>query len=180
MNHSWMLIAALSCTAAMADSNNNNATITHSGNQYDGVVSTNQAAGDQQQLSNNLAIAVGHNAQANLSVTQKNQRRSSRPLPERQRRDPGQFFQQRQRCTECQPVRRGPEPDDQCRANQRECWPAKHRRQRHVATDRCACNRLSVDPYHWQPPGRYQRPGLHRQPWSGTGQPERRGGEPSG
>lgn len=71
MNHSWMLIAALSCTAAMADSNNNNATITHSGNQYDGVVSTNQAAGDQQQLSNNLAIAVGHNAQANLSVTQK-------------------------------------------------------------------------------------------------------------
>ena len=37
MNHSWMLLAALGCTAAMADSNNN-ATIDNSGQQYNGVV----------------------------------------------------------------------------------------------------------------------------------------------
>lgn len=69
MNHSWMLLAAFGCTAAMADSNN--ATLENSGQQYNGVVTINQAAGDQQQLSNNIAIAVGHNAQANIAVTQK-------------------------------------------------------------------------------------------------------------
>ncbi|MFL1555642.1 adhesin [Pseudomonas sp. O11] len=71
MNRSWMLLAAFSCTAAMADSSNNNATIDNSGSEYNGVASINQAAGDQQQLSNNVAIAVGHNAQANISVTQR-------------------------------------------------------------------------------------------------------------
>ena len=70
MKRSWMLLAVLGCGAALADSNNN-ATIDNSGTQYNGVVTINQAAGDQQQLSNNVAIAVGHNAQANLSVTQK-------------------------------------------------------------------------------------------------------------
>jgi hypothetical protein len=70
MNASWMLLAVLSCTAAMADSSNN-ATIDNSAKQYSGVVTLNQAAGDQQQLSNNVAIAVGHNAQANITVTQK-------------------------------------------------------------------------------------------------------------
>ncbi|MGB3127871.1 MAG: adhesin [Pseudomonas sp.] len=70
MNRSLMLLAALSCTTAMADSNNN-ATIDNSGKQYNGVVLINQAAGDQQQLSNNLAISVGHNAQTNVVITQK-------------------------------------------------------------------------------------------------------------
>ena len=70
MNASWMLLAVLGCTAAMADSSNN-ATIDNSAKQYNGVVTLNQAAGDQQQLSNNVAIAVGHNAQANIAVTQK-------------------------------------------------------------------------------------------------------------
>jgi hypothetical protein len=70
MNASWMLLAVLSCTAAMADSSNN-ATIDNSAKQYSGVATLNQAAGDQQQLSNNVAIAVGHNAQANITVTQK-------------------------------------------------------------------------------------------------------------
>ena len=70
MNRTWMLLAALGCTAALADSNNN-ASIDNSGTQYNGVVSINQAAGDQQQLSNNVAIAVGHNAQATVTVTQK-------------------------------------------------------------------------------------------------------------
>lgn len=70
MKASWMLLAVLGCTAAMADSSNN-ATIDNSAKQYNGVVTLNQAAGDQQQLSNNVAIAVGHNAQANIAITQK-------------------------------------------------------------------------------------------------------------
>ncbi|MBK5476876.1 adhesin [Pseudomonas sp. TH21] len=69
MNRSWMLLAVLGCSVAMADSNNN-ATLDNSGKQYNGVVMLNQAAGDQQQLSNNVAIATGHNAQANINVTQ--------------------------------------------------------------------------------------------------------------
>lgn len=71
MNHLWMLLAMMSCSAAMADTTGNNASIDNSGKQYNGAVSINQAAGDQQQLSNNLAIAVGHNARATVSVTQK-------------------------------------------------------------------------------------------------------------
>ncbi|PQZ84397.1 MULTISPECIES: adhesin [Pseudomonas] len=70
MNHSWMLLAVLGCSVAMADSNND-ATIDNSGKQYNGVVMINQAGGDHQQLSNYVAIAVGRNAQANVSVTQK-------------------------------------------------------------------------------------------------------------
>jgi hypothetical protein len=70
MKRSWMLLAALGCTAAMADSNNN-ATIDNSGTQYNGVALVNQAAGDQQQLSNNIAISTGHNAQSNMTITQK-------------------------------------------------------------------------------------------------------------
>jgi hypothetical protein len=70
MNHSWMLLAVFGCAAAMADSDNN-ATINNSGTHYNGVVTINQAAGDQQQLSNNVVIAVGRNAQAHIAVTQK-------------------------------------------------------------------------------------------------------------
>ncbi|WP_411380448.1 adhesin [Pseudomonas sp. MPB26] len=70
MNRSWMLLALLGCGAAMADSNNN-ATIDNSGRQHSGVLTLNQAAGDQQQLSNNVVISIGHNAQANLFVSQK-------------------------------------------------------------------------------------------------------------
>lgn len=70
MNHSLILLAMLACSSAMADSNDN-ATIDNSGKQYSGVVTLNQAAGDQQQLSNNVAITMGHNAQANINVTQK-------------------------------------------------------------------------------------------------------------
>ena len=71
MNHSWILLAVLGCTAAMADSDNNT-TLDRSGAHYNGVVTLNQAAGDQQQLSNNVVIAVGRNAQTNIAVTQKN------------------------------------------------------------------------------------------------------------
>ena len=69
MNHSWMLLAVLGCGAALADSNNN-ASIDNSGKQYTGVASVIQAAGDQNQQSNSVAIAVGKNAQANISITQ--------------------------------------------------------------------------------------------------------------
>ncbi len=70
MNRSWMLLAVLGCTAAMADSDNNS-TIDNSGKQYNGVVQINQASGDQQQLSNNAAIVSGRNGQATINVTQK-------------------------------------------------------------------------------------------------------------
>ena len=69
MNHSWMFLAVLGCGVAMADSTNN-ATIDNSGKQSSGIASVIQAAGDQNQQSNTVAIAVGHNAQANISVTQ--------------------------------------------------------------------------------------------------------------
>ena len=70
MNRSWMLLALLGCGAAMADNSTNTATIDNSGKQYSGVNTVNQASGDQQQLSNNVAISVGNNAQANISVHQ--------------------------------------------------------------------------------------------------------------
>ncbi len=72
MKRAWILLALLGCSAAMAESNNstNTATLDNSGRQYNGVVTLNQAAGEQQQLSNNVVIAVGHNAQANLAVRQ--------------------------------------------------------------------------------------------------------------
>ena len=70
MNRFWMLLAVLGCTAAMADSDNSS-TIDNAGKQYNGVVLINQASGDQHQLSNNVAIVSGHNAQATINVTQK-------------------------------------------------------------------------------------------------------------
>lgn len=70
MNRSWLLLALLGCGAAMADSSTNTATINNSGKQYNGMASVNQAGGDQNQQSNNVVIAVGKNAQANIAVTQ--------------------------------------------------------------------------------------------------------------
>jgi hypothetical protein len=69
MNPSWLFLAVLGCSSVMADSNDN-ALIDNSGKQYSGVVSINQAAGDQQQQVNSRAIAVGSNAQAGGSITQ--------------------------------------------------------------------------------------------------------------
>jgi len=71
MKHSWLFLAVLSCSSAMADSNNS-AVIDNSGKQYSGVISINQAAGDQQQQINTRAIAVGGNATTSTSFTQKN------------------------------------------------------------------------------------------------------------
>ena len=58
MKRSWLMLAVLGSCAAMADSNNN-ALIDSSGQQYSGVASINQAAGNQQQQINSRAITVG-------------------------------------------------------------------------------------------------------------------------
>jgi len=70
MKYSWLFLAVLSCSSAMADSNNS-AVIDNSGKQYNGVMSVNQAAGVQQQQINSRAIAVGSNATTGTASTQK-------------------------------------------------------------------------------------------------------------
>ena len=67
MKYSWLFLAILGCSAAMAD---NSAVIDNSGKQYNGVVSINQAAGDQQQQLNSRAISTGTNTQAGGSISQ--------------------------------------------------------------------------------------------------------------
>jgi hypothetical protein len=67
MNHSWLFLAILASSAAMAD---NSAVIDNSGNQYNGIISINQAAGDQQQQINSRAISAGTNTQAGGSISQ--------------------------------------------------------------------------------------------------------------
>lgn len=64
----WLLLAALGGASVMAD-DNHQAQINHTGQRYSGVVSLNQAAGNQQQQINSRAIAVG--GQASDSLTQK-------------------------------------------------------------------------------------------------------------
>ncbi|AUO23815.1 MULTISPECIES: adhesin [unclassified Pseudomonas] len=67
MNHSWLFLAILGCSAAMAD---NSAVIDNSGKQYNGIVSINQAAGSQQQQLNSRAISAGSNSQAGGALSQ--------------------------------------------------------------------------------------------------------------
>ncbi|EJF73048.1 hypothetical protein A462_05375 [Pseudomonas sp. Ag1] len=67
MNHSWLFLAILGCSAAMAD---NSAVIDNSGKQYNGIVSINQAAGNQQQQLNSRAISAGSNSQAGGALSQ--------------------------------------------------------------------------------------------------------------
>ena len=74
MNRTLIFLALLSSTAAMADSavnTVNNATLDNSGANYKGNLMMNQAAGDQQQQINNRAIAIGSEASATGSITQK-------------------------------------------------------------------------------------------------------------
>jgi hypothetical protein len=68
MNHSWLLLTLFSCATVMAD--NNSATLDNSGKQYNGIASVNQAAGEQLQVNNSRAIAVGNNAQATINISQ--------------------------------------------------------------------------------------------------------------
>ncbi|MCJ7959381.1 MAG: adhesin [Pseudomonas sp.] len=74
MKHSLLLLGLLACTTAMADNPSqvqDSATLVNSGSSYNGNLNINQAAGDQQQQTNIRAIAIGSNAKASTSVTQK-------------------------------------------------------------------------------------------------------------
>ncbi|MBJ2248327.1 MULTISPECIES: hypothetical protein [Pseudomonas] len=59
MNRALLLFALLGSASAMAD---NTAVVNNSGQQYEGVLSINQAAGNQQQMSNSRAVALGGQA----------------------------------------------------------------------------------------------------------------------
>ena len=59
MNRSLLVLALLAAAPVFAD---NTAVINNSGQQYEGVVSINQAAGNQQQMSNSRAVALGGQA----------------------------------------------------------------------------------------------------------------------
>ena len=59
MKRALLIVALLGSATATAD---NTAVINNSGQQYDGVLSINQAAGNQQQMSNSRAIALGGQA----------------------------------------------------------------------------------------------------------------------
>lgn len=74
MRRSLLLLALFSSTTVLADSGSpvlDSATINNAGQQYYGNMMVNQAAGDQQQQLNSRAIAVGTNAYASTSLTQK-------------------------------------------------------------------------------------------------------------
>jgi len=74
MNRTLIFLALLGSTAAMADSGVNtvnNATLDNSGANYKGNLMMNQAAGDQQQQINSRAIAIGTEASATGSLSQK-------------------------------------------------------------------------------------------------------------
>jgi len=74
MKRSILFLALFACTSVMADSSVrtiNNADIQNSGVQYKGNFNVNEAAGDQQQQTNVRAIAIGTEAGATTSITQK-------------------------------------------------------------------------------------------------------------
>jgi hypothetical protein len=66
-----LLIAALLASANVLAASSNNAEINSSSADYHGNVTVNQAAGDQQQQVNIRAVAIGTEAHASTSVTQK-------------------------------------------------------------------------------------------------------------
>ena len=65
------LLVALLASANLLAASDNNAQINNSGADYHGNVTLNQAAGDQQQQVNVRAVALGTEAHASTSVTQK-------------------------------------------------------------------------------------------------------------
>lgn len=69
MNRSWLMLAVLGCSSVMADGNNH-ALIDNSGKHYSGVLSINQAAGDQHQQLNSRTLSVGTSTDAGGSITQ--------------------------------------------------------------------------------------------------------------
>ena len=74
MKHTLLILATLCSTSAFAQSPVpviNNADIDNSGSRYQGNLSVNQAAGDQQQQANARAFAVGPAASANTQIRQR-------------------------------------------------------------------------------------------------------------
>ena len=83
MNRTLIFLALLGSTAAMADSGVNtvnNANLDNSGANYKGNMMMNQAAGDQQQQINSRAIAIGTEASATGSLSQKITRPADRSM----------------------------------------------------------------------------------------------------
>ena len=72
MNRTLLIVAMFCSTSALAQPPViNNAEIDNSGMQYQGNLSVNQAAGDQQQQANARAIAIGHDASATVQIRQR-------------------------------------------------------------------------------------------------------------
>ena len=74
MKHTLLILATLCSTSAFAQSPVpviNNADIDSSGSRFQGNLSVNQAAGDQQQQANARAFAVGPEASANTQIRQR-------------------------------------------------------------------------------------------------------------
>jgi hypothetical protein len=72
MNRSLLIIAMFCSGSSFAQSPViDNAEIDNSGMQYQGNLSVNQAAGDQQQQANARAIAIGHGASATTQIRQR-------------------------------------------------------------------------------------------------------------
>ncbi|CAM3884646.1 Autotransporter adhesin [Pseudomonas reidholzensis] len=71
MKHTLLILATLCSAPAFAQSPvSNTATIDNSGARYQGNLTVNQAAGDQQQQANARAIAVGPDATATTQIRQ--------------------------------------------------------------------------------------------------------------
>lgn len=72
MRHTLLILATFCSAPAFAQPPIiNNANIDSSGKQYQGNLTVNQAAGDQQQQVNARAIAVGHGASATTQIRQR-------------------------------------------------------------------------------------------------------------
>lgn len=72
MRHTLLILATFCSAPAFAQPPIiNNANIDSSGKQYQGNLTVNQAAGDQQQQANARAIAVGHGASATTQIRQR-------------------------------------------------------------------------------------------------------------
>ncbi|WP_327437901.1 adhesin [Pseudomonas donghuensis] len=72
MKHSLLILAMFCSAPAFAQPPVvNNAIIDSSGTHYQGNLTVNQAAGDQQQQANARAFAIGHGASANTQIRQR-------------------------------------------------------------------------------------------------------------
>jgi hypothetical protein len=150
------MVAMFCSCAALADSNTpvvDQAVIGSAGQNYQGNFSVNQAAGDQQQQINGRAIAIGTTeAQATGQYRQQLNTRID-PLRNARSAIEGSAFSNGS----------GILGVNQSSGANNQQINAKHRRQRPVTAKRGAVARLRHNrALPRQPPGRYQRSGLHR------------------